>query len=78
MGWWNENRWAIYRANRRIIKQIHDPNYKFELEEVLTGDNAKRVGRAMMAGEIISDEEMAAMLADEASKKRIPKFRAQA
>lgn len=78
MGWWTENRWAIYRANRRIIKQIHDPNYKFELEEVLTGDNAKRVGQAMMAGEIISDEEMAAMLADEASKREIPKFNAQA
>lgn len=78
MGWWTENRWAINRANRKIIKQINDPNFKVELEEVLTGDHAKRVGRALMQGEIISDEEMAAMLANEASKRTIPKFQAKA
>jgi hypothetical protein len=78
MGWWTENRWAINRLNRKIIKQIEDPNYVPKLDWVLTGDNAKRIGEALVNGETISDEEMAELLANEASKREIPKFKAQA
>ncbi|MFM6977343.1 MAG: hypothetical protein ACKOWR_01270 [Micrococcales bacterium] len=78
MSWWTNNRWAINRANRKFLKKWMDPEWVPEFVDEFTGDNAKRIGRAMLAGETISDEEMDRMRADEASKKAIPRFKAEA
>ncbi len=64
--------------NRRLIKKFEDPSYVPEVEWVLTGERAARVGRALVAGEIISDEEMKKMLAEEALKTAIPEFKTEA
>lgn len=77
MSWWTTNRLAIHLANRRLLKKWNDPNWIPEFEDVFTGDNAKRIGQALMAGETISEEEMEQMRADEASKREIPRFKAQ-